>query len=55
MNITSFNEKKNSCKSSIGKVKRWFYTIGIPKLGSWEKRLNKKAEHLLGFSLSCRI
>ena len=25
-------------KQGIGKVKRWFYTIGIPKLGRWKKR-----------------
>ena len=25
-------------KQGIGKVKRWFYTIGIPKLIRWRKR-----------------
>ena len=25
-------------KQGIGKVKRWFYTIGIPKLNRWKKR-----------------
>ncbi len=25
-------------KQGIGKVKRWFYTIGIPRLGRWKKR-----------------
>ena len=24
-------------KQGIGKVKRWFYTIGIPRLGRWKK------------------
>ncbi len=24
-------------KQGIGKVKRWFYTIGIPKLDRWNK------------------
>ena len=30
--------KKQLKKQGIGKVKRWFYTIGIPKLGRWKKR-----------------
>ena len=25
-------------KQGVGKVKRWFYTIGIPKLDRWNKR-----------------
>ena len=25
-------------KQGIGKVKRWFYTIGIPKLDRWNNR-----------------
>ena len=25
-------------KQGIGKVKRWFYTIGIPRLERWNKR-----------------
>jgi hypothetical protein len=30
--------KKQLKKQGIGKVKRWFYTIGIPKLRRWNKR-----------------
>jgi len=29
--------KKQLKKQGIGKVKRWFYTIGIPKLERWNK------------------
>jgi hypothetical protein len=25
-------------EQGVGKVKRWFYTIGIPKLKRWKKR-----------------
>ena len=25
-------------KQGVGKVKRWFYTIGIPKLDRWNKK-----------------
>ena len=24
-------------EQGVGKVKRWFYTIGIPKLNRWKK------------------
>jgi len=30
--------KKQLKKQGIGKVRRWFYTIGIPKLDRWNKR-----------------
>jgi radical SAM superfamily enzyme len=30
--------KKQLKKQGIGKVKRWFYTMGIPKLGRWKGR-----------------
>jgi len=29
--------KQQLKKQGIGKVKRWFYTIGIPRLGRWKK------------------
>jgi len=29
--------KRQLKKQGIGKVKRWFYTVGIPRLGRWNK------------------
>ena len=41
--ITSAEEMKDFVKGmlkkqGVGKVKRWFYTIGIPRLKRWNKR-----------------